>query len=334
MWPPSKCDASRTGYGLRPSSQRVGLSTPCMTASTGTTFSGRRGSVSEPIVGQRGSMQITIAAVEAYGAERMVAELQKSLRAGNYHPAPVRRVEIPKPDGSSSARWASRLSRTVCASRQPRLVLEPIFEADFSALLVWVPAQALGHRRHGEAPGRLHRRQPSRTAVAWRHCTSEPVPKGLGQLLPHRECSGTKFVQLDRYVVWRLRRLLVKKRGRNLRAGQANRWTRDLVPRPGPAPAPWALSATRKLRNHVKKTVGKPCAGKPHARIERRMGNRACTGTDPPLTTNGDTDRRTQGWGRDRRDEPPRAQERRQRQDVRPSCAPPSRRSRTTRTTG
>jgi RNA-directed DNA polymerase len=34
-----------------------------------------------------------------------------------------------------------------------------------------------------------------------------------------------KFVNLDRYVVWRLKRLLIKQRGRNLRAGQANLWT-------------------------------------------------------------------------------------------------------------
>jgi len=31
---------------------------------------------------------------------------------------------------------------------------------------------------------------------------------------------------LDRYVAWRLKRLLMKKRGRNLRAGQVDRWTR------------------------------------------------------------------------------------------------------------
>jgi RNA-directed DNA polymerase len=37
--------------------------------------------------------------------------------------------------------------------------------------------------------------------------------------------SSDKFRQLDRYVAWRLRRLLIKKRGRNLRAGQAQRWT-------------------------------------------------------------------------------------------------------------
>jgi RNA-directed DNA polymerase len=34
-----------------------------------------------------------------------------------------------------------------------------------------------------------------------------------------------KFRDLDRHVAWRLKRLLIKKRGRNLRAGQAGRWT-------------------------------------------------------------------------------------------------------------
>jgi len=38
--------------------------------------------------------------------------------------------------------------------------------------------------------------------------------------------ASDKFVSLDRYVAWRLKRLLIKKRGRNLRAGQAGRWTR------------------------------------------------------------------------------------------------------------
>ena len=38
--------------------------------------------------------------------------------------------------------------------------------------------------------------------------------------------AAIKFVTMDRYVVWRLKRLLIKKRGRNLRAGQADRWTR------------------------------------------------------------------------------------------------------------
>ena len=38
--------------------------------------------------------------------------------------------------------------------------------------------------------------------------------------------AADKFNNMDRYVAWRLHRLLMKKRGRNLRAGQASTWTR------------------------------------------------------------------------------------------------------------
>jgi RNA-directed DNA polymerase len=38
--------------------------------------------------------------------------------------------------------------------------------------------------------------------------------------------AADRFISLDRHVAWRLRRLLIKKRGRNLRAGQASTWTR------------------------------------------------------------------------------------------------------------
>jgi RNA-directed DNA polymerase len=37
--------------------------------------------------------------------------------------------------------------------------------------------------------------------------------------------AAIKFRQVDRYAAWRLKRLLIKKRGRNLRAGQADQWT-------------------------------------------------------------------------------------------------------------
>jgi RNA-directed DNA polymerase len=39
--------------------------------------------------------------------------------------------------------------------------------------------------------------------------------------------AAVKFRQADDYVVWRLHRLMVKKRGRNLRAGQAQAWTEE-----------------------------------------------------------------------------------------------------------
>jgi RNA-directed DNA polymerase len=39
--------------------------------------------------------------------------------------------------------------------------------------------------------------------------------------------AAVKFRQADDYVVWRLRTLMIRKRGRNLRAGQSGAWTED-----------------------------------------------------------------------------------------------------------
>jgi RNA-directed DNA polymerase len=80
--------------------------------------------------GAAGVDQQTLAAVEAYGVERMLAELRDDLRAGTYRPAPVRRVEIPKPDGRSRPLGIPTVRDRV-AQQAARLVLEPIFEADF-----------------------------------------------------------------------------------------------------------------------------------------------------------------------------------------------------------
>lgn len=53
-----------------------------------------------------------------------------------------------------------------------------------------------------------------------------PILRGWGNYFRTGNAAD-KFVEIDRYVTWRLRRLLIKKRGRNLRAGQAERWTRQ-----------------------------------------------------------------------------------------------------------
>src|SRR5215211_6785998 len=80
--------------------------------------------------GAAGVDSLTLAEVEEYGVERLLGELQCALRAGRYRPAPVRRVAIPKPDGGSRPLGIP----TVCdrvVQQATRLVLEPIFEADF-----------------------------------------------------------------------------------------------------------------------------------------------------------------------------------------------------------
>jgi RNA-directed DNA polymerase len=81
--------------------------------------------------GAAGVDQLTLAAVEDdYGVERLLTELQAALRAGNYRPAPVRRVEIPKPDGTKRPLGIPTVKDRV-VQQATKLVLEPIFEADF-----------------------------------------------------------------------------------------------------------------------------------------------------------------------------------------------------------
>ena len=53
-----------------------------------------------------------------------------------------------------------------------------------------------------------------------------PVLRGWGNYFRTGNAAN-KFIQVDWYVVGRLRRLQIKRRGRNLRAGQARRWTRE-----------------------------------------------------------------------------------------------------------
>jgi RNA-directed DNA polymerase len=80
--------------------------------------------------GAAGVDKRTLAEVEEYGVERMLGELQRALREGSYRPAPVRRVGIPKPDGGVRPLGIPTVCDRVC-QQAARLVLEPIFEADF-----------------------------------------------------------------------------------------------------------------------------------------------------------------------------------------------------------
>jgi RNA-directed DNA polymerase len=73
---------------------------------------------------------VTFAAIEASGLEEWLARLREELVTKTYRPAPVRRVMIPKPGGGERPLGIPTIRDRV-AQTAAKLVLEPIFEADF-----------------------------------------------------------------------------------------------------------------------------------------------------------------------------------------------------------
>jgi group II intron reverse transcriptase/maturase len=75
---------------------------------------------------------VTIDQVEATGVASFLRDLAAALRTGSYRPAPLRRVHIPKPGQPGKTRpLGIPTVRDRVAMTAAKLVLEPIFEADF-----------------------------------------------------------------------------------------------------------------------------------------------------------------------------------------------------------
>jgi RNA-directed DNA polymerase len=80
--------------------------------------------------GAPGRDGMTFARIEASGLARWLAGLHEELVSKTYRPDPVRRVSIPKPDGGERPLGIPTIRDRVVQTAA-KLVLEPIFEADF-----------------------------------------------------------------------------------------------------------------------------------------------------------------------------------------------------------
>jgi group II intron reverse transcriptase/maturase len=67
-----------------------------------------------------------------YGIDRLLGELVCELREGAYRPYPARRVDIPKPGTTEQRPLSIPAVRDRIVQAAAKIVLEPIFEADFA----------------------------------------------------------------------------------------------------------------------------------------------------------------------------------------------------------
>ena len=80
--------------------------------------------------GSSGVDGIRIEDIETMGIEKYLMEIKVELQAGAYRPSPVKRVMIPKPDGSERPLGIPTVKDRI-VQMATKIAIEPVFEADF-----------------------------------------------------------------------------------------------------------------------------------------------------------------------------------------------------------
>ena len=109
--------------------------------------------------GAPGSDGVTFEQIEQAGVREFLRELSEALRSGTYQPKPYRQTEIPKAGGGRPRVISIPTIRDRVAQGALRMVLEPIFEVDFSDSSYGARPGRSAHQALGIVRKALHQRK-------------------------------------------------------------------------------------------------------------------------------------------------------------------------------